>query len=433
MATVIDAAQRKAQIEQQAQTGANQQLIEGLQSIGQVGQSLVDKRMKVAQALALGKQFDIPDNIAKGMDPDQILKVGAIKKGNIDMPMLMNLLHPGFAPNIAGANPGAVPPAGTPPPAASSGTVPSGAMLASDTTTTPLSPTAPAPAPVPIPVPSANPDVAPMAAPPRSINGATANMAYKMAMATKPDNVYSYDNNGNLTHVGQVPKGSKIEKDLIPKGSGSAGGQDKLEKQYRDLLTKNISMRSGGLGLEDSKVNQAIHLRRLANQSYDPATGNYNIPKTYYSELINGLATLTSPNGRPGIEVMHELQQRTAKGDLGGALGYLGFTDSNGNPPVGSTQSVLKMLVDSIDRQGDQAEQNRQGYLDQIHGLAPTELDPARIEKMNKANIGNSYNAFLAKSPDKQTTQGSGSEWNSSSEQRLQMLLEKKAKGTLKS
>lgn len=73
---VITAAQRKAQIEEQSKQAGNESLVKGMQAIGQVGQSLVDKRMKVAQALALGKQFGIDEEQAKLMTPEQVLDVG---------------------------------------------------------------------------------------------------------------------------------------------------------------------------------------------------------------------------------------------------------------------------------------------------------------------------------------------------------------------
>lgn len=52
IASVIDAAQRNNQLQEQAREAGNRSIIEGLRSIGQVGQSLFDQKVKVAQALA---------------------------------------------------------------------------------------------------------------------------------------------------------------------------------------------------------------------------------------------------------------------------------------------------------------------------------------------------------------------------------------------
>lgn len=193
IASVIDAASRNAQLQAQSREAGNKALIEGLQSIGQVGQSLYDTKKRVAQSLALGKQFDIPDDVAKTMDPSQIMQVGAIKKGQVDMNMLINLLHPGAggtAPSVTGLPP--TPHTGTPAGSASPGLAASPpprieATLAS------TSPTIPMPAqgqpdsniglPPGLMQPTTGQTPVPIAAPPvkpQMVNAATAAMAYKM-------------------------------------------------------------------------------------------------------------------------------------------------------------------------------------------------------------------------------------------------------------
>lgn len=149
--------------------------------------------------------------------------------------------------------------------------------------------------------------------------------------------------------------------------------QDKLEQQYRGVLEKELSSRSGGLGTEDQKVNQAIHLKALMDQNYDPKTGQYNIPQAQYAELATGLAALVNPRGTPSDAQRQEIETRTAKGDLNGAIGYV-----LGKPLNASTQDMYNMLHDSIMRQGTVAEQNRGTYLDAIRKMAPTQLDPTR-------------------------------------------------------
>lgn len=56
MAAVIQAAQQNAQRQLEATTMGNNSLVQGLQSIGQVGQGLLDRRRAMAQALA-GAQY----------------------------------------------------------------------------------------------------------------------------------------------------------------------------------------------------------------------------------------------------------------------------------------------------------------------------------------------------------------------------------------
>ncbi len=52
IASVIDAAQRNNQLQEQARQANQQALVTNLQSIGQIGKSLFDQKVKVAQALA---------------------------------------------------------------------------------------------------------------------------------------------------------------------------------------------------------------------------------------------------------------------------------------------------------------------------------------------------------------------------------------------
>jgi len=155
--------------------------------------------------------------------------------------------------------------------------------------------------------------------------------------------------------------------------------QERLEQQYRGVLTKVLSSRSGGLGLEDQKVNQAKHLLALFDQSRDPKTGEYSIPKVMQSEIALGLARLISPTGQVGEGMMNEFNQRSAKGDLAGFLTYM-----TGHPFTGSTQDIFKMYRDSIERQAKVAEGNRESYLDSIRAYAPTDLADDRRQKLEQ-------------------------------------------------
>ncbi len=184
------------------------------------------------------------------------------------------------------------------------------------------------------------------------------------------------------------------------KGEGSKfeDHQDKLEKEYRDNIQKVVSYRSGGLGLQDSKVNQAIDLRTLINQTYDPKTGNYNVPPSMHSELVLGLARLISPTGQIGIELEQELRQKTLREGATGALIYLGIVDPR--KAGGPTQDVAKLFVDSIDRQGSTAEKLRDKYIEGLRSRYPTRLDPKRREFLENSELASSFDDVLRNSPD---------------------------------
>lgn len=161
-----------------------------------------------------------------------------------------------------------------------------------------------------------------------------------------------------------------------------AKNQDALEQEYRTVLARGLSSRSGGVGLEDAKVQMSNHLSALIDQNYDPKTGTYNIPRVQQTELALGLARMMSPNGTVGVQLEKELNQRTAVGDLNGALTYI-----LGTPFNGSTQDVVKMFKDSIDRQGKVAETNREGEMRYLRNLAPTDLEETRRQKLESVGL----------------------------------------------
>lgn len=146
--------------------------------------------------------------------------------------------------------------------------------------------------------------------------------------------------------------------------------QDELEQESRQVLQREFSSRSGGLGVEDGKVNQARHLLALLNQ-YE----GKNMPSQAYSELATGLASLIAPNGQIGIQMEQEFKQRTAQESLARGIAYL-----TGDPTlVNATPDQLRtMLRDSITRQGNVAQKNRQTYLNEMIAMLPTQLNDAR-------------------------------------------------------
>jgi hypothetical protein len=132
--------------------------------------------------------------------------------------------------------------------------------------------------------------------------------------------------------------------------------------------------------LQDAKVNQAIDLRQMVDKMYDPVSGEYKIPPSLHSELALGLARLLSPSGQVGIELMKELKQKTGREALSSMLIYAGADPAKVG---GSTQSVIQMFIDSVDRQGEVAEDLRNTYVGGAKG----------------ATVGNSFKEYLKKSP----------------------------------
>lgn len=161
-----------------------------------------------------------------------------------------------------------------------------------------------------------------------------------------------------------------------------ASDQNKLEQEYRQVLTRGLSSRSGGLGGEDAKVQQANHLTALIDAAYDPKTDTYNIPRVQQTELAMGLAKLVSPGGVVAQKTVDDINQATAKGDIGKALTYI-----TGTPFNGTTQDLVKMYRDSIVRQGEVAQTNREGEMAYLRGLAPTDLEESRRKALEATSL----------------------------------------------
>lgn len=170
----------------------------------------------------------------------------------------------------------------------------------------------------------------------------------------------------------------------VAASSGVGGGyngttattQNSLEQQYRTVLEKQFSARSGSLGIQSAKVDAANHLRALLDQ-YKQPDGTYAVPPAQYAELAQGMASLVSGSNTISDSRTKDIQSASAQGDLAKALQY-----ASGQTFTGSSQAILKNLSDSVDRQGQVSQQLRAGYVKSLQGLMPTQLDPARAKAL---------------------------------------------------
>lgn len=165
--------------------------------------------------------------------------------------------------------------------------------------------------------------------------------------------------------------------DIAHPEPAKAKSQDDLEQEYRGLIQREFSSRSGGMGMEDGKVDAATHLLTLLDQ-----TEGKPMSAQLHAELAMGLAKLTSPNGTVGIEMEKEFKQKTAQEGIAKAAAWL-----TGDPNlVNATPDKLReMYRDSIERQGAQAQRNRQAYFDGIKAAAPTTLEASRKQALEGA------------------------------------------------
>lgn len=194
----------------------------------------------------------------------------------------------------------------------------------------------------------------------------------------------------------------------VPKKSSSGDNdykrnkqQDALEKNYADRLQRVIGARSGGLGLQDSKVDQAIHLRTMINQSWNPQTKTYELPEMQQGELVMGLANLMSGSSVSNMEQLKSITPRTASGDMAHLVSYW-----TGTPITNQPQAMIKNLIYSIDRQGKTSQKLRDKYMNGLKALKPKDLDQDRADAIAAAQLTSSFQDVLDEAPDIQKNGG---------------------------
>lgn len=199
--------------------------------------------------------------------------------------------------------------------------------------------------------------------------------------------------------------------------------QDKLEKEYSDRVSKVVGSRSGQLGAQDAKVNQAVHIRTLVNQYYNPQTKSYDIPEAQAGEMVVGLANLVSGGNVANVETLRSITPKTAQGDMQHLVAYW-----TGKPVTYNSQAMYKNLIDSIDRQGNQAEKLRDKYMNGLKVLKPAGLNQESADSIAKAQFTTSYNDFLNESPDK-SSGGSSAQAYSDPQKEARYQAWKKSQG----
>lgn len=348
IAEVINAAQRKAQLEQESQQQGNKSLLEGLQSIGQVGQDLVDKRLQVAKALAIGRHFNYPDEVSRNMSPDEVLKSATIDKGMIDSDWLRTAFqHVGGGIPGGPATPASTPPAPATPPA-------NGAMLTSNATATPT----------PVATPSVPTQAPPV--PAKMVNPATFNAGMKIL--------------GNQVTVMTPEEG--LEKRHVPKGTvfkepPGASPADKKEQDayWRDAVSglRGIRGDSAMKDIETQRNSAITAYNRLQDIEYSGKAPN---PIDYVDIL--GQIYKARTGQAPGEVVLKDAKQATSTGQLNKFWTY-----ATGQQMPATTKDIASSLKDMVAHMGLQADQLHEGYM-QVHG---SEVFNPNMSEENKAKL----------------------------------------------
>jgi hypothetical protein len=163
--------------------------------------------------------------------------------------------------------------------------------------------------------------------------------------------------------------------------------QAKLEQEHATRLSKVYSNRSGGLGLQDAKVNAAIHSRELIEGARDPS-GTVHINQITSPELAMSLASLVSGGNAPAMETIKNMTPEAMSGFIKSKIGFL-----FGKPVDVLPKAWVDSLTHQLDRQGLTSEALRDQELGALKGLRPTQLDPktAQILEDNMSSEMPSY------------------------------------------
>jgi hypothetical protein len=172
-----------------------------------------------------------------------------------------------------------------------------------------------------------------------------------------------------------------------------------------DQLNKTVSGRMSVLGGDQQKIEKARQLLQSAG-SYKDKNGNYNIPATQIADLAIGLGTIISGGNAPSDNVVKAVQQSTAVGDYAKAVGYI-----TGTTPTGSSQDVIKNLIEQITIQGRTSAANRDRDLITLaSSYAPEFSDPTVAAKAADNYITGlgGVDDLNAKSPEQIATDAQG-------------------------
>lgn len=183
--------------------------------------------------------------------------------------------------------------------------------------------------------------------------------------------------------------------------------QPRFEARREDMNTRTAStllanaVKTGPIGTQNAKVDQAIHARALINSAYDPKTGDFNVTQVPYGELGETLSSLLAGKTGSSDARVAAVKQKTAQGDLNSFLTYW-----NGKPSNATSQEAIKQTIDIIDRQGEVAEEERNNAVDKLKELPVFKrLNDDDFQSIKALNLGNSFKDALKSSPDKQSPQ----------------------------
>jgi len=379
IAGVADLIANRPYKEQQMRAQQQQQLVQGLDAFGQGVNSLVQKRNAMAQAMVLGKNLGMAPEETQGLTPEQVIQAATVKKGYVGADLISSLFK-GLNPNggPAGVAPTVASPAGLAPVASTGGPI-----LASQTTAVPVDqPSAATPAtppstgavPVPIPAPPVKP---------RQFNPAELKLITHVTDTMRPENVYT-NNNGVITPVGQVPKGSKFVSEHDPSAISDKDKQKEQDLYWRDAVSGLRGIR-GDTAMKDIETQRNAAIVAYNRLKSLEVSGEGLNPIDYVDIL--GQIYKARTGTAPTQEVLKEAKQVTATGQFGKYWTYL-----TGEQMPATSQGIAGSLKNMVAHMGLQSDELHDGYM-QVHGpeVFNPNMSPENVKKLSKLSRGKSF------------------------------------------
>lgn len=150
----------------------------------------------------------------------------------------------------------------------------------------------------------------------------------------------------------------------------------KMYNEARKQVIKEMTAANGEVGIQNKKVDQAIHLRQMSN-GYKQPDGTYKMNKAQAEELVLGLSNLLSSGQQATVSAQDALTMKSLQEKIGEAFQY-----TTGDVKATVPSDFIKLYSDMIDRQGEVSEDLRnnsikgtiQPYINDIGQEGTTQL-----------------------------------------------------------
>jgi hypothetical protein len=152
------------------------------------------------------------------------------------------------------------------------------------------------------------------------------------------------------------------------------------------------------LGQQANRLDAIIHGRQILQGAYNPDTKEYGVPSAMYKELVMNLARSVSPTGQLSEQTQKELESPSLYGNLSKAFQFI-----TGTPVTGSTQDIIKMYRDQLDRQGAVSQDlfNAHAARELPKGIVLQKTNPLAYAATMQQSFGtHDYRAFVGSGPD---------------------------------